>query len=44
LSIRDSHSLQETAPRRKTNEELVILTEERLDISKKSQENQATIT
>jgi uncharacterized protein (TIGR02271 family) len=37
LSIRDSHSLQETAP-------LVILTEERLDISKKSQENQATIT
>ena len=44
LSIRDSHSLQETAPRRKTNEELVTLTEERLDISKKYQENQATIT
>ena len=45
LAIRDSNSLQETAHERETNEEHVTLTtEERLDISKKSQENQATIT
>jgi uncharacterized protein (TIGR02271 family) len=44
-AIRDSNSLQETAHERETNEEHVTLTtEERLDISKKSQENQATIT
>ena len=37
--------MQETAHERETNEEHVTLTtEERLDISKKSQENQATIT
>ena len=45
LAIRDSNSLQETAHERESNEEHVTLTtEERLDISKKSQENQATIT
>ena len=45
LAIRDSNSLQETAHERETNEEHVTFTtEERLDISKKSQENQATIT
>ena len=45
LAIRDSNSMQETAHDREGNEEHVTLTEEeRLDISKKSQENQATIT
>ena len=45
LAIRDSNSMQETAHEREANEEHVTLTkEERLDISKKSQENQATIT
>ena len=45
LAIRDSNSMQETAHEREANEERVTLTtEERLDISKKSQENQATIT
>ena len=37
--------MQETAHDREANEEHITLTtEERLDISKKSQENQATIT
>ena len=45
LAIRDSNSMQETAHEREANEEHITLTEEeRLDISKKSQENQATIT
>jgi len=45
LTIRDSNSMQETAHERESNEEQVTLTtEERLDIAKKSQENQATIT
>ena len=45
LAIRDSNSMQETAHEREANEEHVTLTtEERLDISKKSQENQTTIT
>jgi uncharacterized protein (TIGR02271 family) len=45
LAIRDSNSMQETAHEREGNEEHVTFTtEERLDISKKSQENQATIT
>ncbi len=45
LAIRDSNSMQETAHERESNEEQVTLTtEERLDIAKKSQENQATIT
>jgi uncharacterized protein (TIGR02271 family) len=45
LAIRDSNSMEETAHERGANEEHVTLTtEERLDISKKSQENQATIT
>jgi uncharacterized protein (TIGR02271 family) len=45
LAIRDSNSMQETAHEREANEEHVTLTtEERLDISKKSQENQATNT
>ena len=45
LAIRDSNSMQETLHEREANEEHVTLTtEERLDISKKSQENQATIT
>ena len=34
----------DTAEERETNEESIPLTEERLDVSKKSQENQATIT
>ncbi len=45
LAIRDSNSMEEIAHEREANEEHVTLTtEERLDISKKSQENQATIT
>ena len=45
LAIRDSNSMQETAHEREAKEEHVTLTtEERLDISNKSQENQATIT
>ena len=45
LATRDSNSMQETAHDREANEEHITLTEEgRLDISKKSQENQATIT
>ena len=45
LAIRDSNSMQETAHEREANEEHITFTEEeRLDISKKSQENQATIT
>ena len=45
LAIRDSNSMEETTYEREANEEHVTLTtEERLDISKKSQENQATIT
>ncbi|HZL23455.1 MAG TPA: DUF2382 domain-containing protein [Nitrososphaeraceae archaeon] len=45
LAIRDSNSMEETTYERETNEEHVTsTTEERLDISKKSQENQATIT
>ncbi len=45
LTIRDSNSMQETAHERESNEEQVTLTtEERLDIAKNSQENQATIT
>jgi stress response protein YsnF len=45
-SIWDSDNTQETTTHeRETNEEESIpLTEERLDVSKKSQENQATIT
>ena len=43
LSIRDSDHMQETSHERETNEEEVALIEERLDKSKKSQ-NQATIT
>ena len=45
-SIWDSNNTQETTTyERDTNEEETIpLTEERLDVSKKSQENQATIT
>ncbi len=34
----------DTAEERETNEESIPLTEERLDVSKKPQENQATIT
>jgi uncharacterized protein (TIGR02271 family) len=45
LTIRDSNSMEEIAHEREANEEHVTLTtEERLDISKKSQEYQATIT
>ena len=46
LAIRDSNSMQETAHEKEAIEEHITLTEEeeRLDISKKSQENQATIT
>ena len=45
LAIRDSNSMEETTYEREANEEHVTLTtEERLDISKKSQEYQATIT
>jgi uncharacterized protein (TIGR02271 family) len=45
LAIRDSNSMEEIAHEREANEEHVTLTtEERLDISKKSQEYQATIT
>ena len=45
LAIRDSNSMEETTYEREANEEHVTsTTEERLDISKKSQENQATIT
>ena len=45
LAIQDYNSMQNTAHEREANEEHVTLTtEERLDISKKSQENQATIT
>ncbi|MGZ5501389.1 MAG: YsnF/AvaK domain-containing protein [Nitrososphaeraceae archaeon] len=44
-SIWDSDNTKETTTReRETNEESIPLTEERLDVSKKSQENQATIT
>ena len=44
-STQDSDSMQETTTdERETNEESIPLTEERLDVSKKSQENQATIT
>ena len=44
-SIWDSDNTQETTTHeRETNEESIPLTEERLDVSKKSQENQATIT
>ncbi|HEX7142298.1 MAG TPA: YsnF/AvaK domain-containing protein [Nitrososphaeraceae archaeon] len=44
-SIWDSDSTPETTTNeRDTNEESIPLTEERLDVSKKSQENQATIT
>ena len=45
LAKRDSNSMQETAHEKEAIEEHITLTEEeRLDISKKSQENQATIT
>ena len=45
LTIRDSNSIKETAHEKEAIEEHKTLTEEeRLDISKKSQENQATIT
>ena len=45
LAIRDSNSMEEITHEREANEEHVTLTtEERLDISKKSQEYQATIT
>ena len=44
-SIWDSDNTKETTTdERETNEESIPLTEERLDVSKKSQENQATIT
>ncbi|MGZ5470070.1 MAG: YsnF/AvaK domain-containing protein [Nitrososphaeraceae archaeon] len=44
-SIWDSDNTKETTTHeRETNEESIPLTEERLDVSKKSQENQATIT
>src|SRR6187402_2899825 len=44
-AIWDSDNTQETTTQeRETNEESIPLTEERLDVSKKSQENQATIT
>jgi len=44
-SIWDSDSTQQTKTNeRETNEESIPLTEERLNISKKSQENQATVT
>ena len=44
-SIWDSDNIKETTTNeRETNEESIPLTEERLDVSKKSQENQATIT
>ena len=44
-SIWDSDSTQETTTdERDTDEERIPLTEERLDVSKRSQENQATIT
>ena len=44
-SIWGSDNTQETTTHeRETNEERIPLTEERLDVSKKSQENQATIT
>jgi uncharacterized protein (TIGR02271 family) len=44
-AIWDSDNTQETTTHeRETNEESIPLTEERLDVSKKSQENQATIT
>ena len=44
-SIWDSDSNQEiTTQEGETNEESIPLTEEKLDVSKKSQENQATIT
>jgi uncharacterized protein (TIGR02271 family) len=46
LARRDSNSMQDTAREKEAIEEHITLTEEeeRLDISKKSQENQATIT
>ncbi len=46
LAIRDSNSMQETTREKEAIEKHITLTEEekRLDISKKSQENQATIT
>ena len=40
----DGGIITDTAEERETNEESIPLTEERLDVSKKSQENQATIT
>ena len=40
----DSDSMQGTSQERDTTEESIPLTEERLDVSKRSQENQATIT
>ena len=44
-SIWDSDNIKETTTNeRETNEESIPLTEERLDVSKVSQENQATIT
>ena len=44
-SIWDSDNIKETTTNeRETNEESIPLTEERLDVSKKPQENQATIT
>ena len=44
-SIWDSDNTQKTTTQKmETNEESIPLTEERLDVSKKSQENQATIT
>jgi uncharacterized protein (TIGR02271 family) len=44
-SIWDSDSAQETPPyERDTNEERIPLSEEKLDVSKKSQENQARVT
>jgi uncharacterized protein (TIGR02271 family) len=44
-SIWDSNStLEKPTEERDTNEERISLTEERLDVSKKSQENQATVT
>jgi uncharacterized protein (TIGR02271 family) len=44
-SIWDSDNTKETTTHeRETNEESIPLTEEKLDVSKKSQENQATIT
>jgi uncharacterized protein (TIGR02271 family) len=44
-SIWDSNStLEKPTEERDTNEERISLTEERLDVSKKSRENQATVT